>query len=217
MAQYELVREVGESLANVVRLEAGRQKVKVELLCVPPDRAFYDARGAAVTVYLHGMRRDTSDQPNDREEDVEVDGDIFTLVHPPTMQLELHYAVAARAANAVEEQLLLVLAMKAFHEYPTLADAVRIGKNFDEEVSIDPDGSFDEAARTALAGPGVGHHLMAGYRVRVGIVAERELRRRRKVETRVMEIFDKNRAPPGKGEGADRTRASKPGAVPGRK
>jgi hypothetical protein len=208
MARYEVFKEVGESLANLVRLEAEHQKLPVEIVVGPPDAAFFQTKKARVGIYLYDFHvdRHVNQEGDEHEEEVEDETGTFTILFGRPLLVEVKVAVAAAGGSPLEETVLLGLAMKAFFERPVLREELKLGKNlpaFDMPVDIDPDFSLDRKHQL-LTSLGVTHHPLVGYRLVTELRPERELHRTRKVEKRTIELYDRHRPPEGKGLGAER-------------
>lgn len=208
MANHEVFKEIGDSLVNLVRLEAERQKVQLEVLLSAPDQAFYAGKGNAVAVYLYSLNVDYLDNQHTSEIEVEEQDEqgTYTVVYPRALITRVHCAVAARGTTYPDELLMLSLALKAFAEFPMLDAERRLGQNLpDRVVPVDFDARFDSEAQMRLCSSlGVPFHPMLGYRVITEIQPDRERRRSRKVERRTMELYDRTRLPEGKGPDADR-------------
>lgn len=211
MARFEVIKEITDSLANIVRLEADAQKFDLELVVGPPDKAFFSRPSNALALYLHNVGIDHQDNQEYGEE-VEVEKEdedgIYTILYPKPLILRVHYAVAATGRTPIDEQLTLTLALKAFVERPVLNDELKKGPNFPKlDLPIDWDRDFTpDRQRSLLDSFGVSHHPLLGYRIVTELQPERELRRTRKVERRSIAIFDKHRPPDGMGEGVERKR-----------
>lgn len=210
MARYEVIKEIGDSLAAIVRGEAKRQKFDLEVVLGPFDPAFFARKSAAVAIYLYELSVDHQKQQESREFVVESHDDQgpLTVHYPRPLVLDLRYAVAAAGKTPVDEQLALTVALKALFDHPILTGPLKLGDNFPEKdvpVDLDPKFTLDAQARL-LASLGVTHHPLLGYRLTTEVKPERELRRTRKVERRTIDIFDRHNAPPGKGPDADRPR-----------
>lgn len=212
MAHYEVFKEVGDSLVNLVKLEAERQKKSLDVVLAPPDQAFFSGKGNAVAVYLYSLNVDYQDHQHTREIEVEEEDEtgVYTIVYPRALITRVHGAVAARGTTYSDELLTLSLALKAFAEFPALDAERRLGENLPERtVPVDFDARFDTEAQMRLCTSlGVPFHPMLGYRVITEIQPDRELRRTRKVERRSMELYDRHRLPDGKGPDADRRKVS---------
>lgn len=208
MAHYEVFKEVGDSLVNLVKLEAERQNVALEVLLTAPDKAFYAGTGNAVAVYLYNFNVDYQDNQRTSEIEVEEEDEegVYTIVYPRALITRVHCAVAARGKTYPEELLTLSLALKAFAEFPSLDAERRLGENLpNRTVPVDFDVHFNTEAQMRLCTAlGVSFHPMLGYRVVTEIQPDRERRRTRKVERRSMELYDRHRLPDGKGPDADR-------------
>jgi hypothetical protein len=219
MARYEVIKEISDSLAGIVKAEARRQKFDLEVVLGPFDTAFFGRRSNAVAIYLYELSFDHQKQQESREFQVEsedADGPL-TVHYPRPLVVDLRYAVAATGKTSVDEQLSLTVALKAFFDHPVLSGPLRLGDNFPErDLPVDLDPKFNlEAQARLLASLGVSHHALLGYRITTEVKPERELRRTRKVERRTIDIFDRHHAPPGKGLDADRSRPA--AAAKGRK
>lgn len=209
MARYEVIKEITDSLVNVVRLEAKAQKVDVEVVAGPPDEAFFAGKGSRVAVYLYDIHIDHQENQLGEQAEVEESDEsgVYTILFPRPLIIRLHFAVAATGKTPIDEQLTLSLALKAFFERPSLDDELKLGSNFpslDLPVDFDQDFTADKKNQL-LQSLGVRHHPLIGYRVVTEMQPQRELRRTRKVERRTIEMFDKIRPPDGMGEGADRS------------
>lgn len=208
MARFEVFKELAESLANLVRLEAQQQKSDVEVVLGPPDEAFFAGKKSLVAVYLYDFAYDK----NVNQEGVETQVDVtdasgtYTILYGRPLIIEVKVAVAASGKTPLDETLNLGLALKAFFERPFLRDDLKLGKNLPAyEIPIDIDEEFTaERKFQLLERLGVRHHPLVGYRVHAEMKPERELHRTRRVETRSIQMFDRHNPPEGKGIGADR-------------
>lgn len=212
MAHYEVFRDVGDSLVNLVKIEAERQKQSLEVLLTAPDKVFFEGRGNAVAVYLYNFNVDYLDKQRTSEIEVEGEDDqgVYTIVYPRALITRVHCAVVARGKTYTDELLTLSLALKAFAEFPSLDAERRLGENLPNRlVPVDFDAGFDTEAQMRLCSAmGVPFHPMLGYRIVTEIQPDRELRRTRKVERRSMELYDRNRLPDDKGPDAVRRKAA---------
>lgn len=210
MARHEVFKDVGASLANLVRLEAARQKASVDVIVGPPDEAFFAARKSAIAIYLYDFRYDRRVNQEGEETEVELtdESGTYTILYGRPLILELKFAVAASGKTPVDEAVNLGLAVKAFFERPGIGAETRAGQELPEhDMPIDLDEELTpERKFQLLSSLGVTHHPLVGYRVHAEMKPERELRRTRKVERRSIELFDRHRPPEGKGEGAERSR-----------
>jgi hypothetical protein len=212
MARFEVIKEVTDSLANIVRLEAKAQKYDVEVVTGPFDTDFFTGKKNRIAVYLYQIAIDHQQNETAAEAQVEVEKEdetgSYTILYPRPIILRLHYAVAASGKTPVEEQLTLSLALKAFFERPHLEKELRVGENLpDIDVAVDFEQDFEvEKQKLLCQSLGVSHHVLLGYRVVTEMQPERELRRTRRVERRQMAIYDKLRPPDGMGPDADRSR-----------
>lgn len=199
MAQFEIVKELAESLANLVRLEAGRQKLALDVAVRPPDAAFFGSKQNAVAVHLFEVKVDHHLEGEEVEQEVEVDGETLTILYPPPLILDLRFAVAVTGKTPLDEAMLIALAAKAFYERPVLKGELKQGKAFDErDIPIDADSAFDlDEQAKLLRALGVPHRPLLGYRVTAHVLPDREIRRTRKVERRTIELYDRHRDPAG--------------------
>jgi len=208
MPSYEVIKEVGDSLANIVTLEAKRQKLAIDVVLGPCDADFFARKKSSVAVYLYEFKFDQRIQQEAKEFEEEVDdpdGPI-NVQFPRPLVLELHYAVAATVASFLDETIALSVAVKGFYDHPTLNKELKLGKHFPEkDLPVDIDTAFNlERQSQLLHALGVKHHAMMGYKVVCEMKPERELRRTRRVERRTIDLYDKLKPPAGKG--TDRNR-----------
>ncbi len=219
MAHHEVFRDLAESLGNLVRLEAKAQKVDLEVVLGPPDPAFFAGRKSQVAVYLydHELDPEISQDQDERQRDVTDETGTYTILYGRPLFLVVRVAVAASGKTALEEQANLGLAMKAFFERPVLKEELKLGRSLSEgEIPIDLDVRFTAGKkRGLLRSLGVTHHPLAGYRVAVALLPDRELRRTRKVERRSIELFDKLRPPEGRSADAEQQALSVGGSPEG--
>jgi len=210
MARHEVFKDVGESLAGLVRLEAKAQKLDVDVVVGPPDAAFFAGKKGAIAVYLYDFHydRNVNQEGEETQVDVTDDSGTYTILYGRPLILEVRFLVAATGKTPADEQVNLGLAVKAFFERPALAAGTKAGRSLPgHEMPVDLDEGFTaERKWTMLQSLGVTHHVLVGYRVHAEMKPERELRRTRKVERRSIELFDRHRPPEGKGEDAERPR-----------
>lgn len=217
MARYDVIKEIGESLAGIVRAEAKKQKVELEVVVGPFDQAFFAKKSAAVALYLYEIGYDHQRQQELREFEVKGEDDQgeYTILYPRPLAVDLRWAVAATARTAGDEHIALAVALKAFYDAPLLDSKTKQGENFpDRDLPIDIDRAFTLEKQAQLLGSlGVPHHALLGYRIATEIRPERELRRTRKVERRSIALFDKHRTPEGMGPDADRKKPAAGGTT----
>lgn len=194
MARNDVIREISSSLAGVISREAGRQMLAVETVQGPPDAAFFARGRASIAVYLYELRVDPRENRDREEIEEEIDDPSgpIVVVRPPPLAVKLRYAVAACGADPLEEQALLALALKAFHEEPVLRDETAKGA----DIPIEHDETFTlERQVRLLKSLGVAHHPLIGVRVQAELWADRELRRSRRVERRTIDVIDSRHRP----------------------
>lgn len=194
MARRDVIREISSSLAGVIAREASRQMFGVETMQGPPDAAFFARGRASIALYLYELGVDPREN-RDREEIEEELNDPsgpIVIVRPPPLAVRLRYAVAACGADPLEEQALLALALKAFHEEPVLRGEAEQGA----DIPIEHDETFTlERQVRLLTSLGAAHHPLIGVRVQAELQAERELRRSRRVERRSIDVVDSRHRP----------------------
>lgn len=208
MPSYEVIKEVGDSLANIVTLEAKRQKLALDVVQGPFDADFFGKKKSAIALYLYEFKHDHRLQQEAKEFDVEVEepeGPV-NVQFPRPLVLELHYAIAGTGPSFVDETIALSVGVKAFYDHPVLNKELKLGKHFPEkDLPIDIDSTFTlERQSQLLTALGVKHHALMGYKVVIEMKPERELRRSRRVERRTIDLYDKIKPPPGKGSNRDR-------------
>jgi hypothetical protein len=214
MAQYEVIRDVGLSLAQIMRGELSRQKSRAKVAVGAPTVDFIKKNSPGVVLYLYQVLpsyEGVETRDNVIEETQDAKGPL-RIIKPPPLLVELHYMVIPVSDDPAEEHGLLSLSLKAFEEAPILGKKEKQGETFDaDDIPIlrDPEWTFERQLQlwqsfNAPFRPSV------GYKVGARIYLERELSRVRRVEERELFVFDKLRPPPGRGEGADRTKLPAP-------
>lgn len=194
MARNDVIREISSSLADVIGREARRQTFGVETVQGPPDAAFFARGRASIALYLYELGVDPREnrERDEIEEEIDEPSGPVVVVRPPPLAVGLRYAIAACGADPMEEQALLALALKAFHEEPVLrGDAVQ-----GTDIPIEHDETFTlERQVRLLKALGAAHHPLIGVRVQAELRAERELRRSRRVERRSIDVVDTRHRP----------------------
>ena len=187
MNQYEVIRDVGDSLKELLKKsfeEAGFKSVYF-YADIPTTEKI--KKLPAVSLYMYNINSD--ERYREREEilvsETDGDGSVVEYYLDAPLPLHLHYALSSFAETPPEEHILLGFAMKVLLEQPRIEADLLKGHSWKEgdnfAVMLRHDTTFDEI--NALW-RGIGEHIRptAFYWVPVVLDSERRSSYIKKVE-----------------------------------
>lgn len=210
MAEPRAIRGAGERLARLVRDEAARCGLALTVEQRRPDAAFFAVTGPNPSLALHLYAVEPRPAPDNSEEreDTRIDGEPWSVFRPAPLPADLRWALAARAADPVEEHAVLELAVRALHAPGRVVDRPvdggddgvdsrdgtdggdgTDGTDAPDELELRFDDTFDlDRQALLLRSLGAPHHPLIGCVARVWLRSGRVLRRVRRVDVRTLNV-----------------------------
>jgi hypothetical protein len=204
MAQYQIIRDIGQTLLGVLRAELSAQKSKAKVHLATPTSDFLKKAGSALVLYLYDLRGSQHTLQGEhwqREEEViDENGEAHVIVYERPLDLDLRYLLCATSDDLAEEHELLAIGMKAMLENQVLKGEPLVGDSWidQDKLHVVHDQEFTlDTCHAIFGGFGAGPKVAIGYRTQARLASMRELSRSKRVRVRHIDVFDPLRPPPG--------------------